>query len=79
MDKDTASIHKGNLLPYDLHGYIDYGQNQKYFLYFMSGLGLVGALFVIGGLCAMIATFRTPKEEPQNVAIELGQFSTRSQ
>ena len=42
VEETTTQIHGGKLLPYQLHGYIDYGQNQKAFLDVMGGLGTVG-------------------------------------
>ena len=68
--RTTAEIHGGKLLPYQLHGYIDYGQNQKTFYTSWAGWGLSGAMFLVGGICAWFAASRTPKEEPQDFAME---------
>ena len=73
VEQATAEIHGGNLLPYQLHGYIDYGENQKWFLYLMIALGIVGALFLLGGLCAMVSAIRSPQLSPSDFARDLSQ------
>jgi hypothetical protein len=79
VEETTSDVHGGKLLPYQLHGYIDYGQNQKAFLYVMGGLATVGTLMFLGGICALIVTSRAPKEGPSDFAMELGQVRAWSQ
>ena len=77
---ETAKIHEGRVVPYQLHAYRDYGENWRYCLYCCIGAVGLGLLLIVGAVWISISERWYPSKEeapPQpSAAPELSQAFT---